>query len=522
MAKNIGIIGGGHNGLVCACYLAGAGHKVTVLERRDIIGGAAVTEEFHPGYRNSVASYTVSLLHPRVIADLNLATHGLKIVARRINNFLPLADGNSLVSYPDEAQFMAEIARHSGKDVQAMKTYQARLQGVVPVIKDLMLMTPPRLEDSGFADLMPLMKLSRNFGRLDGAQRRFLLKLFSVSAGELLDDEFESEAVKALLGFDSIVGHYASPYTPGSAYVLLHHVVGEINGKSGLWGHAIGGMGSITEAIGIEAQRRGVKIATSQAVANVDVQAGRATGITLIDGTNLKFDLVVANVNPKMLYLNMLDAASISTQTLEHFDRYKNESGTFRMNVALSELPQFTHRHVEGYLEAGIIMAPDLDYMDEAYSDARKHGWSRQPIVEMLIPSIIDDSLAPPGKHVASLFCQQFDPSLKSDWDEHRLQAAQSIIETVTGFAPNFKASVIASQIHSPWDLETKFGLIGGDIFHGRLSLDQLFSARPMLGAGQYQTEIKNLYLCGAGTHPGGGVSGIPGHNAAREIIKRL
>lgn len=522
MAKRILIIGGGHNGLVCACYLARAGAHVTVLERRHIVGGAAVTEEFHPGFRNSVASYTVSLLHPAIIKDLHLEQHGLRIVSRRINNYLPLPGGDSFTAYPEADALRDEIARFSPPDAQALIDYYRHLDAVVPVLKDVMMMTPPNLAHVGVADVVALFRLSRQFKRLGDASKRFLLKLFATSAGEMLDDFFESDPVKALFGFDAIVGHYASPYAPGSAYVLVHHVVGEVNGKSGSWGHAMGGMGAITQAMSREAESLGVQLMTECPVAEVLTGACGAMGARTVDGRMFEADIVVANVNPRLLYLDLLDEDVVAPETLAHFRGYKCQSGTFRMNVALSGLPRFAHATPPHCLEGGIIMAPSLGYMDEAYIDARRYGWSRAPIVEMLIPSIVDDSLAPPGKHVASLFCQQFDPGLQARWDTHREEAAAAILDTVERHAPGFRASVIATEIHSPWDLERKFGLVGGDIFHGRLSLDQLFSARPMLGMGQYRTDIGNLWLCGAGTHPGGGVSGIPGHNAAREILKTL
>ena len=519
-SKKVVIVGGGHNGLVCSCYLAKAGLAVTVLEKRKVIGGAAVTEEFHPGFRNSTASYTVSLLHPKVIKDLNLASHGLSILERRINNYLPLPGNDGFIAYPDSEQLMEEVARFSKSDAHALQKYFQKLDEVLPVIKDIMLMTPPKLDSGGLSDLIPLFKLSRLFRNLDVVQKRFLLKLFTVSAGELLDDEFESDPIKALLGFDAVVGNYGSPYTPGSAYVLLHHVVGEVNGKAGLWGHAVGGMGAITQAMAAEARSLGVTIKTDQTVTEINTVANRASGVTLKNGDMIGADLVIANVHPRILYLDLLPEKILKQETIQHFQKYKSESGTFRMNVALDALPNFNHRGSEHCLEGGIIMAPTLKYMDEAYMDARKHGWSKKPIVEMLIPSLIDDSLAPPGKHVASLFCQQFDPALKDSWDLHREAAASDIIDVVTHHAPDFRDNILATQIHSPWDLEQKFSLIGGDIFHGRLSLDQLFSARPMLGSGSYRSEIENVYMCGSGTHPGGGVSGLPGHNAAREILR--
>ncbi len=522
LSKSVVIIGGGHNGLVCACYLARAGAEVTILERRPIVGGAAVTESFHPGFRNSVASYTVSLLHPKVIRDLHLAAHGLVIRSRRVNNYLPLPGGDSLCSLPDPAAMTAEIRRFSAADAAALATYQQSLAEVLPVIKEVMLMTPPEVANPSLTDLIGLFKLSRHFRQLGNPAKRLLLRLFAISAGELLDDTFESAPIKAMLGFDSIVGHFASPYAPGTAYVLLHHVVGEVNGAPGAWGHAIGGMGAISDAMAKEALSLGVVIRTDTPVTEVLVRHNRALAVRTDDGTVLPADLIVANVNPRLLYCDLLDESVVNPDTLAHFRQYKCGSGTFRMNVALRELPQFSARATPHCLTAGIIMAPSLDYMDQAYIDARRHGWSHSPIVEMLIPSLVDDSLAPPGQHVASLFCQHFDPLLREKWDIHRETVADMIIDTVNTYAGNFKSSIIARQIHSPMDLERKFGLVGGDIFHGRLSLDQLFSARPMLGMSQYRTDIEQLYLCGAGTHPGGGVSGIPGHNAAREIIRHL
>lgn len=522
MSKQVIIIGGGHNGLVCGCYLARAGHQVTILERRHIVGGAAVTEEFHPGFRNSVASYTVSLLHPKVIADLHLEAHGLRILSRRVNNYVPLPHGDALVSPADTEAFLAEVARFSTQDALALTRYQQQLDRILLVIKEIMLMTPPNGLDIGLPDLIKLFKLSRRFAQLDGPDKRFLLKLFAVSAGELLDDTFESEPIKALLGFDAVVGHYASPYAPGSAYVLLHHVAGEVNGRPGVWGHAVGGMGAITGAMAQEARQLGVNIVTDASVSQVLVQNRRAIGVSIAGGETMTADAIIANVNPKLLYLDLLDEADVDNATLDHFRQYKCASGTFRMNVALSRLPAFSARQTPNCLEGGIIMAPSLAYMDQAHADARRHGWSTNPIVEMLIPSLVDDTLAPAGKHVASLFCQHFDPELGQQWHQHRQTAADIIIDTVEQYANGFRDSILGSEIHSPWDLEQKFGLVGGDIFHGRLSLDQLFSARPMLGIGQYRSDIDGLYLCGSGTHPGGGVSGIPGHNAAREILRFL
>jgi phytoene dehydrogenase-like protein len=523
--SDIIIIGGGHNGLTCAFYLARAGLKVTVLERREVVGGAAVTEEFHPGFRNSVASYTVSLLNPRVIADLELRRHGLKVVERRASNFLPVSDSESLVT--GEGRTHAEVARFSRKDADRLDAYNDRLDRIADVLRDIVLQTPPDMVEGGWMQAVPELLKSASLGRrvasLDTTARRDLLALFSQSAGDWLDGWFESEPIKAVLGFDGVVGNYASPYAPGSAYVLLHHVFGEVNGKKGAWGHAIGGMGAITQAMASAAREKGVEIRTGVGVAEVLVEDGRAVGVVTEGGETLRARAVVSNIHPRLLYQRLIDPAVLPGDFNERIERYRSGSGTFRMNVALSELPSFTCRPGDGdHMTAGIIMAPSLAYMEQAWIDARQHGWSKAPIVEMLIPSTLDDSLAPEGRHVASLFCQHVAPDLPGgrSWDDCREEVADLMIETVDRWAPGFKASVLGRQVKSPLDLERDFGLVGGDIFHGQLSLDQLFSARPVLGHGAHRGPLKGLYMCGAGTHPGGGVTGAPGHNAAREVLK--
>ncbi|RAK58950.1 FAD-dependent oxidoreductase [Phenylobacterium hankyongense] len=522
--SDIVIIGGGHNGLTCAAYLAAAGLKVTVLERRDVVGGAAVTEEFFPGFRNSVASYTVSLLNPKVIRDLELHRHGLKVVGRKVANFLPL-DGDYLAT--GEGRTKSEVARFSVRDAERLDAYGDRLDAIADVLRELVLETPPNLVEGGFAKAIPeLLKsasLGRRLSKLDMTGKRDLLALFSQSAGDWLDGWFESDPIKAVFGFDGVVGNYASPYTPGSAYVLLHHVFGEVNGKKGAWGHAIGGMGAITQAMAACCRERGVEIRTGVAVAEVLTEKGRAVGVVTDRGETIRARAVVSNLNPKLLFGKLVDRAVQPTDFAERIDNYRSGSGTFRMNVALSGLPNFSCLPGPGdHLTAGIIVAPSLAYMERAYNDARQFGWSREPIVEMLIPSTLDDSLAPAGRHVASLFCQHVAPVLSGgrSWDDHREEVADLMIATVDKQAPGFAASVLGRQVLSPLDLERTFGLVGGDIMHGNLSLDQMFSARPVLGAGDYRTPLAGLYQCGAGTHPGGGVTGAPGHNAAREIVR--
>ncbi|MGH8230395.1 MAG: phytoene desaturase family protein [Steroidobacteraceae bacterium] len=521
------IIGGGHNGLVCAAYLCAGGLKVTVLERRTVVGGAAVTEEFAPGFRNSVAAYTVSLLHPRIIRDLQLDAHGLRVVERRLSNFLPTEDGRYLAV--GAGRTAEQVARFSATDAARLDSYTQHLDRVADVLRELLLRTPPNVVAGGYRQALPQLLraagLGRRLGRLDMGSRRELLRLLAASAGDYLDGWFESDPIKAVFGFDGIVGNYASPYAPGSAYVLLHHVFGEVNGKRGAWGHAIGGMGAITQAMARSATARGADIRVGAPVRELLVEHGRAAGAVTHSGEVFRAAAVISNLNPKLLYQQLIDPAVLPVDFRRHMEGYRCGSGTFRMNVALSELPDF--RCLPGtaaaeHHTAGIILAPTLSYMERAYFDARLHGWSRQPIIEMLIPSTLDDTLAPPGRHVASLFCQHVAPQLPdgASWDDHREAVADLMIDTVTAHAPNFRTAVLARQIMSPLDLERTFGLIGGDIFHGALSLDQLFSARPMLGHGDYRGPLPGLYMCGAGTHPGGGVTGAPGHNAAQEVLK--
>jgi phytoene dehydrogenase-like protein len=521
------VIGGGHNGLTCAAYLAEAGLSACVLERRAILGGAAVTEEFHPGFRNSTASYTVSLLNPKVIRDLRLAEHGLEIIARPLANFLPLPDGGYLKVGGGLAATQAEVARFSARDAQRLPAYYAMLDRVADVLRELVLETPPAI-GPGLGAMLDAWKVARRFRALDLAGQRDVLDLFTKSAGEMLDRWFDSGPIKAAFGFDAVVGNYASPYTPGSAYVLLHHVFGEVNGQRGQWGHARGGMGAITRAMAAECAARGVTLRTDAAVARVIVDAGRATGVELASGEIVGARRVVSNVHPKLLFARLVAPEHLPADFRARIDAYRSGSGTFRMNVALSALPDFTvlpGKHPQAHHASGIVIAPSLAYMERAYFDARTNGWSAAPIVEMLLPSVVDDSLAPPGMHVASLFCQHVHPDLAQvrpgrTWDDARDEVTDLMIDTVNRVAPNFRASILGRRALSPLDLEREFGMVGGDIFHGALGLDQLFSARPVLGHGSYRSPVRGLYMCGAGTHPGGGVTGAPGHNAAREILK--
>ena len=522
------IIGAGHNGLTCAAYLAAAGLDTLVVEKNAVVGGAALTEEFHPGFRNSVAAYTVSLLNPKVIADLELARHGLRIVERPAANFWPVDDTRFLLMRGGIAERQAAIARFSMRDSERLPAYDAALERAADVLRDLLLRTPPNI-GGGVLELLKGAVLGQRMLRLDTGDKRTLVDLFTKSAADFLDPWFESDVVKAAFAFDAIVGTYAAPSTPGTAYVLLHHCFGEVNGKRGAWGHAIGGMGAITQAMARSAQARGATIRTSAPVARLLTENGRAAGVVLASGEEIAARAVAAGVPPKLLFRDLVARGSLAPDLHERFVAIKSGSGTFRMNVALSELPDFTCRpgkQQQDHHGAGIVIGASLDYLERAYLDARRDGWSSDPVVEMLIPSTLDSTLAPAGQHVASLFVQHVAPHLPEgrSWEDEREKEAFAdiVVATVTRHAPNFKAAVLGRQILSPLDLERRFGMVDGDIFHGALSLDQLFALRPQLGYANYRMPVPGLYLCASGAHPGGGVTGAPGHNAAAEIIRDL
>jgi len=521
------IVGAGHNGLTCAAYLAAAGLKVRVLERRCVVGGAAVTEEFVPGFRNSTASYTVSLLNPKVIRDLRLLERGLRIVERPFSNFVPLADGRYLKFGGEPQATREEVSKFSDRDAQRLPAYFAQFDRVAAQLKQWVLQAPPNLGGpfivQGWRDLLSAARLLWHYGRLPREGQRDLLDFFTKSAGHWLDAIFESEPLKAVLGWDSVVGNYASPYAAGSAYGLLHHCIGEVNGKPGRWGHAIGGMGRISELMADEARARGVRIDVDAEVAQVLVEGGRTVGVRLSSGEEIRARALAANVDPKLLYQRLIDRADLTADFSAAIDRYRCGSGVLRINVALAELPDFSclpGTRAQAHHASGIVFAPSLAYMDRAWRDAEAQGLAAAPIVEMLIPSIVDDTLAPKGAHVASLFCQQFRPH--ADWEQLKPQAVEAIFDVVQSYCPNFRRSLLGFRALSPLDLEREFGLVGGDIFHGQLSLDQLFSLRPLFGHACYRGPIAGVYHCGSGAHPGGGVTGAPGHNAAVEIIRDL
>ena len=524
------IIGAGHNGLTCAGYLARAGYRVKMVERRGVVGGAAITEEFHPGFRNSVCSYVVSLLDPQVIADLELKAHGLTILDRPSGSFSALPDGRHLLVSRDRAVAEREIGKFSNRDAVAYGRFDDEITEIAEALRAVVKRAPPNL-GGGLKDLWSALGLALRLRKLDLKHQAVLAELMTMSVGDYLDRWFESDPIKGLFGFEGIIGNMVSPYHPGTAYVLLHHAFGEVNGRTAAWGHAKGGMGAITQAMAASAEARGVEIEVGAPVEEVLMEgpAGRpaAVGVRLEDGRRLRARAVAANVNPKLLYLRLMDPGLLPEDFRRCMEGWRCRSGTFRMNLALSELPRFASldgRDDEAKLTGTIDIAPSLPYLERAYDEAKAGGWAREPVVSMCLPSTLDDTLAPKGAHVMSLFCQHFHPELSEgrSWDVVKEQVADLIVDRVDRVAPNLKASIVGRQVLSPLDLEREFGLVGGDIFHGALHLDQIYSLRPAAGYADYRSPVKGLYLCGSGAHPGGGVSGLPGKLAAEAMMPDL
>ena len=516
------VLGAGHNGLVCACYLAMSGLRVRVLERRNVVGGACVTEEFHPGFRNSTASYTVGLLDSEVIRDLKLHRHGLRIVPRSLANFLPLSDGESLTIFNDVRDTAEEFGRFSESDASALAEFRAMVREVGDVVIRQMHRPPPN-RGAGLRGWIQAFEATRDLKRLSTQRRRDLSSLFLSSISDLVRSWFENPHTQAAVAFDAIVGNHTSLHSPGSAYGLLHHAIGEIASQRGIWGHPIGGMGAITQAMLKQALDLGVSVETNTEAVEVCVENGKAIGAVVADRSTRDAKAVVANLAPQHLYLDLIDRANLDEDFAKSVENLRSESAVLRINVALTELPQFeckSGQENQDHYRSGIVIGPTLDYMETAFLDAQTGDWSQKPVIEMLIPSTVDDSLAPAGKHVASLFCQYF--PYDRDWDNHREKAADTVFKTIEQYARNFTDSVIARQILTPLDLERTFGLPRGDIFHLSHIPSQLWVNRPVYGHAAYQGPITNLYHCGAGSHPGGGVSGIPGKNAARQILRDL
>lgn len=520
------IVGGGHNGLTCAAYLARAGKKVKVLEARGVIGGAAVTEEFYPGFRNSSCSYMVSMLHPKIQTDLELARHGLRMVKLKQELTIPQEDGRYLMMGPDKSALIRQLDDFAPGDGAAYERFEHLLTEVADVLRGLTLKTPPVIM-GGWKDLLSAAAQGAAMRHLSPDARVFFIQLMTMSVGDILDKWFSGTAIKGAFGFLGSVGNFQSPYTPGTAYVLLHHVFGEATGAKGVWAHVVGGMGGVSDAIARDATEHGVDIEVNAKVVQILVEKGRTVGVLMEDGRQILAKTVASNTHPKLLFERLLSNTPLPPDLVRDIRAFRSGSGTLRINVALSELPDMKclpGAQMQAHHQGSILISPSLDYLDRAYHEARSTGYSRRPAVEIWISSTLDDTLAPKGQHVASLFCQHFSPSLPDgrSWDDEKEQAADCAIETVTSFAPNFARSIIGRKVLSPLDLERDYGLVSGDIFHGSLHLDQIYSQRPTPEVANYRTPVRGVYICGSGAHPGGGVSGIPGHNAAREMLKDM
>lgn len=529
------IIGAGHNGLVCAAYLGRAGKKVLVLERRHIVGGAAVSEEIAPGYRASTASYLISLLLPDVERELELARHGYKVLPRNPSSFTPLPDGRSLLMGPDAELNRREIAQFSARDAAQYPHYEAWLtriaEALEPVLEDIppeLLPLPAHMRQRGFAErwrnLWRALRFHRALKKL-GDDLPTALELLTGPATPILQRWFESEALRATLATDAIIGAFAPPSAAATGYVLLHHVMGVAGGARGVWGYVEGGMGALTQALRRSAEAAGVTIRTDAPVAQIEQRGGRVQGVRLASGEVVAARIVISNATPAVTFLHLLGADALPAAFRAAVQRIDYSSAVMKINLALSELPDFRCRpgkEAVGPQHRGTIhISPTLDYIEQAYADARLGLPSSEPVVEMTLPTSVDTTLAPPGHHIAQLFVQ-YAPYQLADgsWDDRAEAFAERCIDTVTAYAPNFRASVLHRQVLSPLELERRFALTGGNIFHGAMPLHQLFGFRPVPGWGDYRTPLAGLYLCGAGAHPGGGVSGAPGRNAARVVLQ--
>jgi phytoene dehydrogenase-like protein len=515
------VIGGGHNGLTCAAYLARAGRRVLVLERRERLGGAAVSEEVFPGFTFSVFSYVVSLLRPEIIRELELPRHGLHILPLE-STLTPLPDGDYLAQWSDPDQNYRELARHSPRDAEAMPEYGRLMHEMARAVKPLLAAAPPDPASLAPGDLAGLARLATHLRGLGAEKFHALCKLLTMSAADYLDEWFETEALKATKSASGIIGTLAGPRSPGTAYVLLHHYMGEIDGVFRAWGFAKGGNGSVSEAIAAAARSFGAEIRTEAPVARVLVANGRATGVVLENGEELRAAPVVSGVDPRRTFLELVGAGELPGDFVESIRRYRFRGSSGKVNLALGELPDFTClRGNRACLRGAISVSPSVAYLERAYDEAKYGEFSRRPYLDIVIPSLLDPSMAPPGQHVMSIFVQYAPYHLNGGWTEARREAfGDAVVETLAEYAPNLKSAILHRQVITPPDIERVVGLTEGNIFQGELSLQQMFFLRPAAAWAKYETPIRGLYQCGAGTHPGGGVMGAPGRNAAAAILR--
>jgi phytoene dehydrogenase-like protein len=531
------VIGGGHNGLTCAAYLGRAGRKVLVLERRSLVGGCAVTEEVWPGYRISTASYLTSLLQERIIRELELERHGYHVDAKDPAFFSAFPDGRHLFFWQDSQRTLDEIAKFSARDARRFPAFEAHIEKLAQVAESLLLTTPPPFPPHGMGAMVEWLRLAGRIRGLSAAEMAGLVKIFSMSASDFLDEWFESPEVKVTLATDGVIGANGGPRSPGTAYILLHHCMGGVAGHRGLWGFVRGGMGAVSEALAASAKEHGATILTDAPVAQIIVRHGKARGVVLQNGDEYHAPVVASNLDPKRTFLEILDPSLLPTEFASSIRQFRCEGTSLKINFALRGLPEFTCYPGAPLPLHGATMhiCPSIDYVERAWDDAKYGRPSQRPLIELTIPTIYDRSLAPPGHHVMGAFLQYAPYTLKppsgtgagfddgrgsASWDDLREPYGNHILDLISEYCPNILEIVVDMQVLTPLDLERRFGLTGGNIFHGEMSFEQMFVMRPVAGWARYRTPVQGLYLCGSGAHPGGGVMGAPGYNCAREVLK--
>jgi phytoene dehydrogenase-like protein len=516
------IVGGGHNGLVTAAYLARAGRKVLVLERRELVGGCCVTEEIWPGFRVSTAAYLASLLQERIVRELELARFGYIVDAKDPAFFSAFPDGRHFFMWQDERKTLDEIAKFSARDAETFPKFEEHLEKLAQVVESLLLTTPPNLPPRGPGDFIEYLKLSARMLKLGRREIVGLVKIFTQSAADFLDEWFESPEVKVTLATDGVIGANGGPRSPGTAYILLHHCMGGVGGKRGLWGFVRGGMGAISEAIAQSARSHGAEIRVSASVQRILISNGGVRGVVLEDGEEIDAPIVASNLDPHVTFLRLVEEAELDPEFRESIRRFRTEGTSLKINLALAGLPDFRALPGAGpQHRATMHICPSIDYVERAWDDAKYGRPSGRPLLEMTIPTMYDPSLAPPGHHIMGIFLQYAPYTLRdANWDDVREPYADHVLSLIEEYAPDFRSLVLAREVLTPLDLERRFGITGGNIFHGEMSLDQMFVMRPVAGWARYRTPIHGLYLCGSGAHPGGGVMGAPGYNAARAILK--
>jgi phytoene dehydrogenase-like protein len=525
MAKSYDVIvaGGGHNGLVTAAYLARAGRKVLVLERRELVGGCSVTEEIWPGFRVSTAAYLSSLLQNRIVRELELERHGYRVDAKDPSFFSAFPDGRHLFFWQDERRTLQEIAKFSQRDAERYRAYEDYLERLAKTVESLLLVAPPEFPPASPGDFIEYLKLLGRFRGLSRSEIVGLVKIFTQSAADFLSDWFESEELKVTLATDGVIGANGGPRSPGTAYILMHHVMGGIDGKRGLWGFVRGGMGAISEAIASSARAAGATIRTNAAIERINVRDGRVQGVVLTGGEEIPARTVASNLDPHQTFLRLVDERELPADFVNSIRNFRIEGTSCKINLAMSGLPNF--RALPGapgpQHKATMHICPSIEYVERAWDDAKYGRPSRSPLLELTSPTMYDHSLAPEGKHIIGIFLQYAPYTLREGtWDELREPFADRVFEIIEEYAPGFRSLVIDRQILTPLDLERRFGITRGNIFHGEMSLDQMFVMRPVAGWAKYKMPVRGLYLCGSGAHPGGGVMGAPGYNAARAILR--